>query len=104
MLLLDKVTATGPGEWKRVRGVPRTFQAQGKTTSGTGTAVIDIEVSNDGVNPLPLPLETFRLSLTANIASPGPAAFESDAQYDYVRGNVKTLTGTGAEASLLMGI
>jgi hypothetical protein len=71
----------------------RTYQA---SVAGTGTvsATVNIEGSNDGVNFLTLGI--INLSGT-NSASDG---FVSDAQWDLVRGNPTAISGTGAASGL----
>ena len=76
----------------------KTFQAVCQTSSGTGTAVISVEGSNNAVNFDPIGTVTLTLSATSASDS-----FTSNDRYDLIRGNVTTLTGTGASCSLSMG-
>lgn len=95
--LLTSVATTGPGTV--FPGVtPCTFSAQGTTTSGTGTAVINIEVRLGTAWEL-LETITLTLSTTGDVASfPNPSGM-----YTGVRANVRTITGTGAEVDVFMG-
>ena len=75
-----------------------TFQAIGTTTAGAGAASIDIEVSNNGVNWLVLGTITLTLGVTA--VSDG---FAANAAWLYTRADLKTVSGTGAAVTVLMG-
>lgn len=102
MKLLDNVTATGAGSYVKVRGdkpqqAYATFQAVGAMSSGTGSATINVEVSNNATNWLTL--GTITLSLSTTAATDG---FVSNATWTYVRGNVTALTANGT-VSLVMG-
>lgn len=106
--LLGAQTTTGPGapiEMIRLAsesGISRgkmTFQAKGSTSASTGAASIAVQVSNDGTNWLTL--GTISLSLSTTETSDG---FSSDAPWAFVRGNVLSISGTGAAVSLLMGV
>lgn len=75
-----------------------TVQALGNTTSGTGTASIDIQVSNNGDNWLTL--STISLTLGTTVTTDG---FANTAPWGYFRANVTTLTGTGAKVTVIFG-
>ena len=95
--LLNGVTSTGAGSAASpVVGAHRTYQA---TVAGTGavTATVVVEVSLNGTNFITL--GTITLSGTTS-ASDG---FTSEAQWDYVRGNVTAISGTSAAVTLTMG-
>lgn len=96
--LLTDATATGAGTAVQPLGVRRTYQAIGNTTAGAGASTIDIEVSNDGTNYVVV--DTLSLTLATTVSSD---SFESDKAWKYVRGNVKTISGTGAKVSLILG-
>lgn len=96
--LLTDVTGGGAGASFEAYMEDRTFQGLGSTTSGVGTAVIVVQGSNDNVNFITL--GTITLTLGTAVTSDG---FASDARWNYVRGNVTSITGTGAKASLIMG-
>jgi len=75
------------------------FQAILNLTSGSGTATVTIEASNDGVHWNSTPLGTITLS-----GSDGEAdGFTSSAPWKYVRAEVSGLTGTGATVKVLQG-
>lgn len=95
--LLSLALAPGAGASQPCRQ-GATFHATGQTTAGAGQAVIDIEVSNDGVNWLPH--DTILLTLSTVM---GQAGIEMDASWLQVRGNLRSISGTGAAVSLTMG-
>jgi len=96
--LIDAVTTTVTGAkvtpWSR----KKTFQAIGSTTSGVGASTIGVEVSNDGTNWV----EVDELALTLGTAVTSDT-YEQDSTWKYVRGVVKTISGTGAAVTLYMG-
>ncbi len=99
--LLNGVTVTGAGTGKVGNTVPystKTYQGTGSTASGTGTAVISVEGSNDASNWDVIGTITLTLGTTATSGS-----FTSYDRYTQNRGNVTTLTGTGAAITLTMG-
>jgi hypothetical protein len=79
----------------------RTFQATGQTTSGTGTATVNVEVSNDSSNWILMGSITLTLGTTTT--SDG---FVAQANWTYVRGKIPSagITGTGASVNLYMGL
>ena len=95
--LLTDATATGPGTSNTLAG-PATVQAVGLVSSATGQAVIDIEVSNNGVNWITH--DTITLTLSTPEASAG---IEIDAPWAFIRANVTSISGTGAEVSVFLG-
>lgn len=97
--LLDAVIVTGAGASREVRVPKRTFQLYGTTSAGAGAAEVDIEVSNDNTNFIVLGTITLVLATTAS--SDG---FAIDAPWQYVRGNVKSISGTNATVTLTMGV
>lgn len=97
--LLNQVTAPGPGAATKTFPSKRTFHAVGATTNGAGSATIDVEVSNDGIDYLVH--DTFNLTLST---VPALAGAEFDAPWAFVRGNVKAISGTGAAITLIMGL
>lgn len=103
--LIASATTTGASEAFRPDlhvhhrpGSKRTFQAKGSTSASTGAASVAVQVSNDGENWLTL--GTITLSLSVTESSDG---FASDAPWDFVRGNITSISGTDAAVSLLMG-
>lgn len=96
--LLNRVTATGAGGGV-AKGVENmTFQAYGTTSSGAGAASIDIQVSNDSANWTTA--GTLKLTL-GTIASTDALAVQ--ASWPFVRGNVTSISGTGATVTLTVG-
>lgn len=98
--LLSAAIATGVGAdvFSPING-NRTFQADGTTSSGTGSATIKVQASNDNSNWIDL--GTITLSLSTTSATDG---FTSDAPWAFVRGNVTAISGTGASVNLVMGV
>lgn len=102
--LLDAVTATGAGQAKSALDASydtdnRTFQCVGATTAGSGACSVEIDVSNDNQNWLAL--GTITLSLTT---TPSTDGFVSNAAWAYVRADVKSISGTGANVTCYMGV
>ena len=105
-VLINAATITGAlgaipvrGGARQARGsTSRTFQAWGTTTAGSGAASILIQVSNDGTRWLTL--GTINLTLSTSETNDG---FASAADWPYVRGNVNSISGTGAAVSANMG-
>lgn len=96
--LLTDATSVAAGSAIQPIALYKSFHALGNVTAATGASTIDVEVSNDCVNyfnagTLSLTLGTTVTSTALNISSP----------YKCVRGNVKTISGTGAKVSLIMG-
>lgn len=96
--LLSAATSTGAGTSFEPAGISRSFQLTGAVSSSTGSATVDVEVSNDGTNFITL--GTISLSLTTSTSSDG---FVSTTAWRYVRGNVTAISGTGASVTLTMG-
>jgi len=76
----------------------KTFQGIGSVSTSTGSAAIDLEVSNDGVNYKSL--NTFSLTLGTVVTS---SVYASSAPYRYLRSNVTAISGTNAKVSLIIG-
>ncbi len=103
--LLTAATTTGPGtaftfDRPLGAGITRSKATFQGVVTGTGsvTATVLVEVSNDKTNWLTL--GTITLSGTTT-ASDG---FAADAPWAWVRGNVTALTGTGAAVALTQGL
>lgn len=101
--LLDAKTAVDVGEAKeflKKEGSAGTFQAIANGTSGAFSATVLVQVSNDNTNWETA--ITFALSGTATIAD--TAGNNINAPWNYVRGNVTAISGTGANVTLIMGV
>jgi len=98
--IVSAATATGAGTAFQPLESKRTFHGVGSTSAGAGAATIGIEVSNNGTDFI----EVDELSLTLATADSSGDLFYLDAPYRYVRGNVKTISGTGASVDLIMGV
>ena len=93
--ILKSATVTGAGNGyqlsaDRPQFTVSSFQAVGVMSAGAGTAVVAIEVSNNGVNYFTLGTITLTLSTT-----PATDGFAVQVPYDYVRANATTLTANG---------
>lgn len=87
--ILSAATATGAGPISLETFT--TFQVVGSMSSGTGSATVAIEVSNNGANWLTLGTVTLSLSTTA--ATDG---FASAGDWLNVRANVTSLSANGS--------
>jgi len=76
-----------------------TFQATGSASSGSGSATVEIKVSNDGV--VWLLLGTISLTLGTTATSDG---FASDAPWAMARADLTSISGTGATVTVTMGV
>lgn len=87
-------TTTGASSAIRPENLAQTnqvFQASGTTASGTGSATIKLQGSNDGTNWV----DIGSISLTLGTAATSDKVV-SVQNWLFVRGNVTALTGTGA--------
>jgi hypothetical protein len=99
--LLNAVTTTGAGVGAPGNASPvasKSYQVAGTTTAGSGSAVVLIQGSNDGTNWDTIGTVTLTLGTASTSGS-----FASQDRYMQVRGNVTTLTGTGASVTATMG-
>jgi hypothetical protein len=97
-LLLAK-TATGAGSAENGVQGTKTYQASGTTTAGAGAAVILVQGSCDeGANWDTIGTISLTLATTTSSDS-----FTSDDHYTLIRGNVQSISGTGASVNLAMG-
>ena len=97
-VLVDKATATGNKEAVMLNSRYKTFQVTGKVSASTGSAEVEIQVSNDKVNFVTV--DTLSLTLGTTVTSD---SYVNNDAWKYVRGNVKTLTGTDAEVTVIVG-
>ncbi len=96
--VLNNATVTGAGASTRMIGSGRvTVEANGTTTAGSGAAQVSIEVSNN--NSTWQTAGTIGLTLGTTQTSDG---FAMDAPWLYVRGNVTSISGTGAKVSVII--
>ncbi len=97
--LLDAVLVTGAGAaaggTSGGKSGRKTFQAV-VSGSGTVTATVLVQVSNDGTNWLTLGTITLSGTTTAT------DGFASEGSWMNYRGNVTALTGTGAAVTLIV--
>lgn len=111
--LVDAATGTGAGSVvnmgrTQLSGGPgvventpfRTFHAAGTTGSGAGAATIKVQVNSGGSTSW-VDACTITLTLATAVSSDGCAM---SASWPLVRGNVTSISGTGASVSLWMGL
>jgi hypothetical protein len=96
--ILSAATATGAGEVFQPWGPQRSYHALGTTSSGSGAASINIQVSNDCTNYITV--GTIALTLGTTATSDG---FVTDANWKCVRANVASISGTGAAVDVWIG-
>lgn len=77
---------------------PSTVMVSGDTSSGTGSATVYVQVSNDGTNFVTAC--TITLALTTSVSSDGCAI---NAMWQHVRVNVNAISGTGASLDAWLG-
>lgn len=97
-ILLDQATTTGAGFSTASPAPHSAIQVYGTTTSGTGSATVNVEVRNAG-GPW-MVAGTISLSLSTTATGDG---FVMDAGWHEVRANVTAISGTGATVSVTMG-
>lgn len=100
--LINAATTTGAGSSVMPAPVDKTFVACGAVSNSTGASVIKIQVSN-AATPGTLDwidLGSITLSLTTSQSCDG---FASSSRWKWYRGNVSSISGTGAAVSALMG-
>ena len=100
MDVMKNKTSTGAGGWVYKDSPHATLQA---TVTGTGSvsATVDIEVSNDGVNAVDTVAGTITLSGTT---SHSDGFTTQHAPWKYIRANVTAISGTGATVNVVMGV
>lgn len=93
----DRTTTLAPSPAIQPLEHNKSFHFYGNVSAATGSAACDIEGSNDG--------ETFAV-IDAMTLTLGTAVthdtYQNDFGWAYIRANLKTLTGTGAEVTLVM--
>ena len=97
--LLSNKTTTVTGDWKFKDAPKAAIQA---TVTGTGSvsATIVLEVSNDGVNALATTLGTITLSGTTSNSD----GFTTDAPWKYIRAKVTAISGTNATVNVMQSV
>jgi hypothetical protein len=79
---------------------PKSYSAWGTTSSGTGSATIQIQGSNNAGTTWDL-IGTITLTLGTAVTGDG---FTSQDCYASTRANVSAISGTGASVSAAMGV
>lgn len=98
--ILNAATATGTGPVVALGDdTGSTFQVWGSTSSGAGAALVDIDVSNDGVNFVYAGSITLTLG-TTSVSDALPVT----ANYAFGRANVRSISGTGATLNGLAAV
>jgi len=96
--LLSNAATVAAGGAVMPLGTKKTFHLTGTTSAGAGASTVGVEVSNDGVNFI----EVDGLALTLGTVATSDS-FYLDAPWKFVRGNVKTISGTDGAVTLIMG-
>lgn len=101
--VIPQTTTTGIKKVYPVNGKMVAVQVWGGTTSGTGSAVVNIETSVLGGSPLTLTEQEgnvwsvmFQFMLTLGVPITYEGAASGEIAWKYIRGNVVSLSGTGA--------
>lgn len=97
--LLKDVNTTGAGDSVQVNTPQKTLQLIGKTDSGAGSVTVLIQVTNDPTKTVWITAGTIALTLSTSVSTDG---FALNSKWDFIRGNVSAISGTGARVSLLM--
>ncbi len=97
-ILLNAVTTTAAGSSTSPQLPQRTFQLTCATTAGAGAAEGIVQISNDDVNWMTLGTITHE-SITT---SPTTDGFAAESAWRYVRGKLNSISGTGANCTLVM--
>lgn len=96
--LLSGATATGSSDAASQANSKITFHARGKTSAGSGSATVLIEVSNDqGASKTWHTLGTISLTLSTSYSADG---FASNAPWKYYRARISAISGTGAQVDV----
>lgn len=96
-LVSNKIT-TGAGTSYQLGGTSRSYFAFGSTVSGSGACAMKVQVSNDNITFIDL--ATISLTLSSTVTADGLATL---APWKYARGNIGSISGTGAKCSLIAG-
>lgn len=101
--LVTDATTTGAKttfELSKNQGYVKTFTVLGSTGSGAGASVVIVEASLTGNTGEWETLGTVTLTLATAVSS---GSFTTQESFKYVRGNVSSISGTGAKVSVNMG-
>lgn len=96
--ILSAATTVAAGTSVAGQGAPKTYQASGTTTAGSGSATVLVQCSNNDTNWDTLGTITLTLSTTTSSNS-----FLSSDRCLRLRGNVTAISGTGASVTLTLG-
>ena len=101
--IADAQTTTGAAaqEYDPAKSL-MTFQAQGVTSSGSGTATVLIQGSLDG--SVWVLLGTMTLTLETTLAAGVHDGIAINAPWNKIRANVSAISGTGAAVDAFMGV
>jgi hypothetical protein len=98
ILLGSGVTSTGVLTAARAPGANKTFQVVASTASGTGTATVTVQGSNDALYWDNIAT----LTVTSSVPGASTSTTTTD-RYLWLRGNVTTLSGSTPTLSLTAG-
>ena len=97
-------SSTGAGAWIPVRPNIRNISYQativGSSVGAAVSGVVNLEVSNDGINAIQTILGAITLSSGSTIfpaVSPAADGFTMDTHWSWVRANVQSLTGSSMQ-------
>lgn len=99
--LLDAATTTGAGGVIERAGGQSSIFGYGTTASGSGSATVAIEVSNDATYWKTSGTLTLTLATTVTTDT-NTDTHLIDAAWKYVRANVLSISGTGAAVTVTM--
>lgn len=104
--ILSEATATGAGSTFTPHSNCKTFQAIGRTTSGSGSVVVKIQGSLTGgtYDDEWIDVQTITLTLSNDRASTNTDGQASESVWVYMRAKVTSISGTGASVDVHMGI
>lgn len=87
-------SSTGAGGWcgihPNIRNVTLQTVQTGSSVGALVSSVMQVQLSNDGVNPIATLAGTITLS---SAASPGADGFSIDAHWNFIRGNLQSAAG-----------
>lgn len=97
--LLDAATVTGAGSTIGLKPGPHSILGYGTTSGGSGSATINIEVSNDGNQWVVAGTISLTLATTVTTTT-NTDGFSINAGWSFIRANVTAISGTGAAVTV----
>lgn len=99
VVILNAATTTATGDTHEPWGDTTTFHASGTTASGSGSATILIEVSNNTSSAW-ITMGTITLTLGTTATADGLSKI---VPWKFARARVSAISGTGASVTVTMG-